>query len=185
MRKKIFLVSALALATLLQAECHYDAHKSDLDFKAYKTPLKIGVKGTFDKYTLHTQPSISQKELLTSSSVTIDTTSVNTGNKGRDAKLVAKFFEVQGVKTITAKVIGYDKNVADVAITMNGVTKTVPMKVEFDDDEIELKGVLDLADFTMLPSLKSITQACYALHKGKTWQDVNLEFEIKTTKSCK
>lgn len=176
---------AIALGTLLNAQCLYDAHKSELEFKAFKTPLKVGVKGTFDNYILQTTPSVSQKELLGSSSVTIQTKEVDTGNKGRDAKLVSSFFEVQGVKQISAKVVGIHKNIADVAVTMNDITKTVPMKIEFEDDEVELEGVIDLGDFAMLPSLKSINKACYALHKGKTWQDVELTFTIKTEKICK
>ena len=67
---------------------------------------------------------------------------------------------------------------------MNGVTKTIPMKLDFDDDEIEAEGHIDLADFNMLPSLSSITKACYDLHKGKTWQDVEIKFELKTRKHC-
>lgn len=39
----------------------------------------------------------------------IDTASVNSGNKGRDAKLVAKFFNVQNVKNIQAKIINVKK----------------------------------------------------------------------------
>ena len=185
MKKIILPLSALAFSTFLSAQCLYNAHESELEFKAFKTPLKVGVKGTFDNYTLQAVPSVSQKELLSSSSVTIETKNVNTGNKGRDAKLVSSFFEVQGVKQITAKVLSVQGEIADVSITMNGVTKTVPMKIEFDDDEIELEGVIDLGDFTMLPSLQSINKACYALHKGKTWQDVELEFKIKTAKTCK
>ena len=185
MRKKLFLASALTLTTLLQAQCLYNAHTSELEFKAFKTPLKVRVKGTFNNYVLHTIPSVSQKELLGSSSVTIKTKEVDTGNKGRDAKLVQSFFEVQGVKQINAQVIAIDKDITDVAVTMNGITKTVPMKIDFKDDKVKLEGVIDLADFAMLPSLKSINKACYALHKGKTWQDVELKFTIKTEKICK
>jgi hypothetical protein len=67
---------------------------------------------------------------------------------------------------------------------MNNITKEVLMDLDFDKDEIEAKGRIDLADFAMLPSLKSINTACYDLHKGKTWQDVEIEFEIKTHKRC-
>ena len=34
------------------------------------------------------------------------------------------------------------------------------------------------ADFGMIPSLKAINKACYDLHQGKTWQDVDTYFNI-------
>jgi len=181
--KKIFLPLLLA-SGLFASECTYSVNNLDVEFKAYKTPLKIGVGGTFDTIKLHAQPQATQKELLQHASLQIDTSSVNSKNSARDAKLVKFFFEKQNVQTIDAKVIDVEDKIITVAITMNDITKKIPMRVEFDDDEIEAEGVIDLADFKMLPSLQSINKACYKLHKGKTWQDVRLEFEMKTSRHC-
>jgi polyisoprenoid-binding protein YceI len=182
--KKIVL-SLLTLSSLALADCHYEADAIEVEWEAYKTPAKIDVDGTFQKITLHAPAQKTQQELLQHATLSIDTKSVYSKNSDRDAKLVKFFFDVQNVHTIEAKVLSVSHNKASVAITMNNITKEVVMDLDFDKDEIEAKGRIDLADFAMLPSLKSINTACYDLHKGKTWQDVEIEFEIKTHKRCK
>ena len=182
--KKIILLLVTLTAVLFAGGCRYEAKQFEVEWKAYKTPLKVGVGGTFDKVAIEAKDKSSEKSYLETSTVTINTTSVNSKNSGRDAKLVKYFFNVQNVKQIKAKVVSVERTIINVDITMNGVTKTIPMKLDFDDDEIEAEGHIDLADFNMLPSLSSITKACYDLHKGKTWQDVEIKFELKTRKYC-
>ncbi len=172
--KKLLLTGLLAAAVF-----GYEVKDIDVEFKAFKTPLKIGVKGGFGKIALHSKKADTIEKLLLNTSVSIDTASVDSKNKGRDKKLVENFFNVQGVKMIDAKIIKVDAKVLIVAITMNGKRLDVPMKYEIDKKEIEAEGVIDLADFDMLPSLKAINSACYDKHQGKTWQDVKLEFELK------
>ena len=175
--KKILLAGLLAAAAF-----GYEATGIDVEFKAFKTPLKIGVKGGFDKIALHSKEAGTLQDMLLGTSVVIDTASVNSKNPGRDKKLVHSFFNVQGVAKIEAKIVKVDSKVLTVAITMNGKTLDIPMKYEDEDKEIEAEGVIDLADFGMLPSLKAINKACYEMHQGKTWQDVELEFELKYKK---
>ena len=156
----------------------YEANNVHVEFKAFKTPLKKGVKGTFDNIILHSHKAKNFNEALLETSVTIDTSSINSKNTQRDEKLVASFFDVQGVKKIEAKIIKVEKKILVVAITMNDKTLNIPFKYEKEFREVEAEGVIDLADFDMLPSLQSINKACYDLHQGKTWQDVELEFEL-------
>jgi polyisoprenoid-binding protein YceI len=181
--KKI-LLSLLATSALFASQCTYDLKELKVEWKAYKTPLKIGVGGTFDKVSFSATDKSSTKALLASSTIVIDTASIDSKNSGRDAKLVNYFFETQGVKEITIKVLSVEHNRVNLAVTMNGITKTVPMKLDLERDEAEGEGYIDLADFKMLPSLSAITKACYDLHQGKTWQDVEIEFELKTKKEC-
>jgi hypothetical protein len=62
-------------------------------------------------------------------------------------------------------------------------------KVTFDytvtDGNLYAKGKIDLKDFGMLPSLEAINKACYDLHEGKTWQDVEIAFSAVIKKECK
>ena len=183
MKKIIFLLVTMT-AVLFAGQCRYEVKQLKVEWKAYKTPLKIGVGGTFDKVAIEATDNSSEKSYLGTSTVTINTTSVDSKNSGRDAKLVKYFFGVQNVKSITAKVVSVENKLINVDITMNGITKTIPMKLDFDDNKVEAEGHIDLADFNMLPSLSSITKACYDLHKGKTWQDVEIKFELKTHKHC-
>ncbi|WP_457596879.1 YceI family protein [Hydrogenimonas sp.] len=182
---KMVVATMAAASILLAQECTWKVKDVEVEWEAFKTPAKIGVKGSFGNIKLSARPQKSRDALLKGAKVVIDTASVDSKNKGRDAKLVKFFFKTQGVDTITARVVDVQKERCDVNITMNGITRTVPFKLEREDDEVEAEGYIDLADFDMLPSLKSINKACYELHQGKTWQDVKLEFELKTAEICK
>jgi polyisoprenoid-binding protein YceI len=181
---KTILLSLLGAGALFAGQCHYEAKNVEIDWKAYKTPLKIGVSGTFDKVLVKAKNRDSKEAFFHSANITIDTSSINSKNSARDAKLVGSFFEVQDVKEIKAEVVQLKKDTLTVAITMNSITKDIPLKVDLEDDELEAKGYIDLADFQMLPSLKSINQACFDLHKGKTWQDVAIEIDLSLKKVC-
>ncbi len=160
-----------------------------VNWKAYKTPAKIGVGGVFNsvKYTANAPQGNNFREILVGSSVVIDTTSVNSKNAPRDAKLVKFFFEQMSSKNISAKIVDIksDKRVRgkpktgvmSVAITMNGITKDVSMKYIFDNGDFDATGSIDLLDFRASGALSSINKACFDLHKGKTWSDVTIGFK--------
>jgi len=180
---KLILATLLISGTMF-ADCSYHANDAKVTWKAFKTFEKIGVGGAFDRSRLNAEGSSSADALLANSTLTIDTLSVNSGNAGRDATLVASFFKAQNVQAITAKVKSAKEGKALVDITMNGVTKTIPLSYTLNDMKIVGKGFIDLNDFGMLPSLVSINKACYELHAGKTWQDVEIGFEIPLQKNC-
>ncbi len=161
----------------------------NVGWEAYKTPEKVGVKGSFKAVSAaKTAPAESVMDLLKSSSVSIETASVDSKNPGRDAKLVAFFFNQMSGAVIDAAVTSVegDENQGKLTldITMNGVKKSVEMDYVAHESAIEAKGVIDLADFNALTALSSINQACYALHQGKTWQDVAIRFELPIKQSC-
>lgn len=155
---------------------------------AYKTPAKKGVSGVFDsvKYTPIAKEGNNFREILVGSSIVIDTTSVNSKHKDRDAKLVKFFFSNMNSKIINAKIVDIkaDKKikgkprtgVVTLDITMNGVTKRVPMKYSFADSIFSAKGVIDVFDFSANKALSAINKACFDLHQGKTWNDVTIAF---------
>lgn len=182
--KKI-VCATLLLALSAFADCNYQSDSAKVTWKAFKTYEKIGVGGSFDRVNSSAQQSLSVEELLKSIKITIDTTSVNSGNTGRDATLVSSFFKAQNILTISAKIISAKESKAIADITMNGITKAIPMSYTVHEGKIVGKGIIDLGDFTMLPSLQSINKACFDLHAGKTWQDVEIGFEIVTKSDCK
>ena len=169
------LLSLLLVAASLSA---LEVQQTTVKFTAFKTYAKKGVSGVFDKVTLTDKKANDVKSLLLNAAVDINTASVNSGNKGRDAKLVNAFFNVQNVKHIKAKIVKVEKNSLMVAITMHGKTLNIPMSYSVKNNTVKANGVIDLADFTMLPSLKSLNKACYTRHQGKTWQDVDIFFTM-------
>lgn len=181
--KKI-LLTVLVLSTAAFADCTYSSKSSKVTWNAFKTYEKIGVGGTFNKTVFTPKTAQSIETLLTSSQILIETASVNSANAGRDATLLASFFKVQNTHTIEAKIISAKEGKALVEISMNSVTKIIPMNYRVESEKIIGKGTIDLGDFTMLPSLSVINKACYDLHAGKTWQDVEIGFEIAISDSC-
>jgi len=198
---KKLLLSLLLLGTLGYAKTGCVLVQSgniDITWKAFKTPLKIGVGGKFVTYTY--TPAAKEgpnfRTLLVGSTITIDTASVNSGNAPRDAKLVTFFFQKMASQTITGKITDikadtYVKGkprtgIVTVVLTMNGKSVTVPMRYHYADKAFVAKGIIDLTDFAALDALSSINKACFDLHQGKTWSDVEIGFatQIEATK-CK
>jgi polyisoprenoid-binding protein YceI len=182
---KKYLLGALLTSSALFAQCTFDSQDIKVGWTAFKTYEKIGVGGSFDKVTLTSSTAANLQYALKGTSVEIDTASVNSNHKDRDATLVKHFFEVQNTKIIKAKILTVTEKSLDVEIEMNGVKRTIPFKYEKTHEKIEAHGVIDLGDFHMLLALGAINKACYDLHAGKTWQDVALSFTLQLDKECR
>lgn len=181
---RTFILAGLLLASSAFGECTYYSENAKVTWKAFKTLEKVGVGGSFDRAEFSPKSAKTLEDFLIGSHITIETASVNSGNPGRDATLVSSFFKVQNVDTINAKIVSVKDSKAQVEITMNGITKTIPMSYAVQEGKIVGKGVIDLGDFTMLSSLQSINKTCFTLHAGKTWQDVEIGFEIPLANNC-
>lgn len=167
----------------------------NVSWKAYKTLAKVGVAGAFTsvKYVPVAKEGANFRELLVGSTVSIDATQINTGNSTRDETLVKMFFQQLKSTTIEGKIVAMkaDKRVKgqpytgvlNVELHFNSKTMTLPMKYTYEKERFFAKGTLDLFDFAANHALESINKSCYDLHKGKTWNDVSIEFatNIKAT----
>ncbi len=185
------LLSIALIATLSQANCLLtQADDINVSWRAFKTFSKIGVGGAFTdiKYTPNKKQGKNFQELFVGSKVEIAPLKVDTKNPQRDKTLLDSFFnklkggKIEGV----IRSIKRDKGTKDrkikhsgvvvVEISMNENNLTVPMKYRYKDGVFKAKGVIDLFDFNGTNALNSINRSCYDLHKGKTWNDVEIEF---------
>jgi len=186
MKKIVFL--AAAAVSMAFAECSYSpAGNVDVSWTAFKTPMKKGVGGTFKSVVYKgAQKGESLTTLLKGSTVMIQTNNVDSGNGARDAKLVQFFFNQMDGQMLEAKIIDLDETqkIVLVGVLMNGKGVNVPMAYTFDKGVFTAKGVLDLGDFKALDALHAINRACYDLHEGKTWQDVDIGFTMKISEQC-
>lgn len=182
-----FIFSVMLGASLAANECEIESF--DLNWTAFKTPEKVGVKGSFDR--LNFEASAEKDDCafsyLTMATVHIETASVNTGNEGRDATLVKEFFRKMAGEHIDAiiKRIDMEKQELSVEITMNDVSQTIYMPYTFDNKRLKAEGKLDLLNFSASDALQSLNEACYDLHKGKTWSDVEVAFTLVLKEACK
>jgi hypothetical protein len=197
MKKTLF--SLIAVASLLSAEggcVLVQSNDMNVTWKAYKTFAKLGVGGAFTAitYNAHQKEGKNFKELLVDSNISIDLTKIDTKNKGRDKTLVDNFFGKLNGKTIEGKIVSIKADpkvggksvyhgTVDVNITMNSKSVVIPMKYNYKKENFKAIGTIDLFDFSANDALKSINKSCFSLHKGKTWNDVSIEFStnIKAT----
>lgn len=182
-------LSLLLAAGLAQADCTFSQPSNlDVSWTAYKTPLKIGVGGHFNTLDLKAASvkADTLSALLTGSTVKIAVASVDSKNKGRDEKLLNDFFKQMAGPDIKAKIVKLEEKsgIVTIAVTMNGVTRDVPMQYSFSDGRVSADGVIDLIDFKAQNALTSINTACYDLHQGKTWSDINIGFTMDIKAAC-
>ncbi len=195
----LLLAGTIGFATETKPKMHCTLSQEGpvkISWKAFKTPLKIGVGGMFShvEYTPAKKEGINFAEILTGASVTIDQASVDSGNKGRDAKLVKFFFEQMAGKQITGKIVSVKHDpivrgkpktgILDIELTMNGITRKVPMHYRFDQGRLSAEGTIDLFDFNANNALQALNKACFAKHQGKTWNDVTIGFSTHIKAVC-
>lgn len=153
-----------------------------LTWTAFKTPAKAGVNGTFKKIKIN-QPSSAKSigELMSQTSFEIDTSSVSTKDPSRDKKIAKNFFNFSNKSKIVGKFISMKNKVLTTELTINGVTKKVPMALTLNDKQKTFiaTGHIDVFDFLLNDQLAALNKVCYQLHKGKTWSDVALKLEAQ------
>jgi len=179
--------AAATAAAPVAKNCTYtfDTTKTQIKWVAFKTPNKVGVGGAFAKtdFQLINSSNSQLAAILSGAKFTVDTKSVTTGNEGRDAKIVEHFFG-KGIP-LSGEVKAINDSNIDVALTMNGATSDVKLNYTFVDGKLEAKGVIDvITAFGMNSFLEAINKACYALHEGKTWSDVEIMLVSDFTTVC-
>lgn len=188
-----FVILASLLSAILVADCHIEKNgQVAVGFTAFKTAAKIGVGGKFDKVSTE---GMDQGQnvfaLLKGAKAHVVMSSVNTKNKGRDATLVENFFNKMRGDLIEATVLSVDEKSSSmvVGIAMNAMSYEVPLKLKSkvvakNVTQYKAVGTIDLFDFKASEALHSINKACYVLHKGKTWNDVDVYLTFQTKKVC-
>ncbi len=191
--KKLIAVASMVLAMNAMAatdvcSVSFNDKASTINWTAFKTPKKVGVKGSFTNFKINTKKSVTVEELLSGASFEINSNSVSTNDKARDAKIFSFFFKsmTKGTK-ITGKVTKVEGDKVSVDLTLNGTTKPVVLTAKNDAEKntMTLNGAIDVLEFGMKSNLDSLTKACNALHEGVTWPNVDIELVATVVKSCK
>ncbi len=193
MKKLLFTVLAMslsfsAMAATSMCSVEFSKKSAVINWTAFKTPKKVGVKGHFTDFKINTQKSADLEQLLSSATFEINTKSTDTGDKARDVKIFNFFFKtmVKGSK-ITGKVLKVNADKIDVELTFNGVTKKILMTSTVTDEgkNLILSGAIDVLDFGMKENLGALTKACFEKHEGVTWPNVDIELVTPITSTCK
>lgn len=191
---KKFLAIALVMGSVSafaqNKNCSFEYVKdgSSVNWVAFKTPKKVGVKGSLSEFKINSKAATTAYGILEGATFEVNSQSVVTGDKARDAKIMTFFFKKMLNKAmITGKVLKVTDKTAEVELSMNGKTQVAVLNSTFDNAKnvLNLKGKIDVLNFDMKSNLETLTKACGALHEGVTWPDVEIELVAAVKKSCK
>ena len=170
-----------------------DAESISLDFMAYKTTGKIGVGGEFGKINVTASELADVKEkALNNVSFSVPISSLFTGNKSRDWKLVNLFFGVMDkTEFLSGTFHSHEANMEDgkgvMDLTMNGKTVDLPYNYSLKGDSMFISTTLNVLEWDGQEAMDSLNEACYDLHKGadgisKTWSEVDIKASVVIAK---
>lgn len=178
--------------------CQYELDKEHivLTWTAFKFSEKSPVSGSFDsvKTTLLHMVYEDIKDLLRESSVEINTRSIRSGNPDRDKKIINFFFG--SFKKGQQEIIHADidsvinETQAEIKLTMNGVSKTIPATWQYVSDTLYLTSTLNVEEWEGGVSIQQLNKACRDLHKGSDgksvlWPEVKVQLKAHIKKQCK
>lgn len=204
MKRKVYILW-IALAGLTLTSCNnsdtteavndetneavfsYDASTTEVGFTAYKFTNKAGVSGTFNEVNLSGDLSgATALDVLIGAKFSIPTSSVNTKDEGRDAKIANFFFGTIKTDLLSGEVESIDdeNNTLTLSITMNGVSHNVTGEYTLDGNNFSFIADINVEDWSAENGIEALNNECYDLHKGedgvsKLWPDVTISF--KTT----
>ncbi|MCK5906667.1 MAG: hypothetical protein KAG37_03705 [Flavobacteriales bacterium] len=163
-------------------ELTYLDAKTTIQWTAYKTTEKIGVKGTFNEFRIENKDKVSSiEEIINTTKFRIPTASVFSGNAPRDILIKTYFFgAMMNTDTIYGNFISAKDGKGQVAIKMNNVEFENNFTYSFKNDSLKINATLLLDNWNGYTALSSLHEQCFDKHTGpdgvsKTWPDVDLE----------
>jgi hypothetical protein len=151
---------------------------------AFKTTDKVAVGGSFTQIELKdVKTGNTPQEVLEGVAFSIPVSSLFTNNEDRDYKLKTIFFATLKNTELLSGILNFRDNQLFMTLSMNDVTKQIPLEYTFENNLLNMKTTLNLNDFGGETALAAINKACYELHKGpdgvsKTWETVDIMGEV-------
>lgn len=169
--------------TLVAKEC-VNIEKLNVGWTSFKTLEKIGVSGNFrDIKILSGKNSSDIKELLVNTKVKLQMEKLDAGEDIKNNAIKKFFVNNLASKDVDAKVVGLSGDTLSLEITLNGITKVIPMKYEMSKNEVKSKGVIDALDFGLGSALR-VLNTSVAGHLNKGWYDIPISFDLMYNKKC-
>ncbi|MEQ8910343.1 MAG: YceI family protein [Vicingaceae bacterium] len=158
-----------------------------VNWTAFKFTDKVGVGGTFDEVeTTPKNKSGSVEMLLSGAKINIFTSSINSKNEVRDAKLRTYFFEAFNTETIQGEIISARNGKGSLKLKMNGISREVNYSYRKQSDTVLLSTTVDLNQWQGEEALDILNKACSDLHTGtdgvsKLWSEVAITVQLPLT----
>ncbi len=178
---KLKLLFSLSLLFALVSANAYELN-GDLNVKwtGFKTAKKVGVSGTFKDINLEIKKSDNFSEFLKSANVKINTLSFDSGLDVRNKSIVSTLFSLKSSEEISGAIteVNTENKTLTLKLTMNQVTKNIPMSYDVNNGSIIAKGQIDVLDYNMSEPYAKFAKACFDLHEGKSYSEVHIAFTL-------
>jgi len=191
--KKIIIVASAILISLFSFSCKkekvlvqkakysFETKTTTINWTAFKTTKKVPVKGVFKKIDIvNLKTSENGIEALNGLEFSIPINSIDTKDKTRDAKIIKSFFgTMKDSQTLKGKISLDKEGKGTVNLTMNGISKNIPITYVISGQLVEINATLNLDNWQANAAITALNLVCKDLHKGedgisKTWNEVAL-----------
>jgi polyisoprenoid-binding protein YceI len=209
--KKLNLIAVLLILFLTQAcqptsnnnrgkvkikpQCTYQftLDSTDIIWSGYKFNDRAAVKGVFDSISvLGSKISDNPTGCLDGVEFSILTSSINSNDKGRDAKLSGIYFDALKTPIIKGSIdsVNHSNNQAKLTLSMNNISITKDIRLDISNNKIELKTNLNIEDWNGASAVEALNKACEEKHTGNDkesvlWPDVDVLVRTRLIKVCK
>lgn len=175
-------------------KCTYSVNNATakLYWTAYKHTQKVEVKGIMDSIVLtNTTKDENILSAIKGTSFSIFTNSVNSNDEGRDKKIRENFFgNMEGTDIISGSIIELNNDTqAQIELTLNGQTVTLPATLTVNDDIIQLRCEVNFNKWETTKALSELNKACEEKHTGIDgksifWPQAKILVEVNAIKEC-
>ena len=170
----------------------YNHTASSMEWTAFKFNAKTPVKGTFNTLNIKgLTTSENPKDIIKSLQFSIPTSTVETQNSERDAKIVTYFFGKIATDSIIGNVVDLkDNGEAIISITMNKIKKDVKGTYTLNEGKFSFNATIDVMNWQAGSGIEALYTICKDLHTGedgvsKLWSEIDLSFTTSLIKECK
>ncbi|MDO9038661.1 MAG: YceI family protein [Lutibacter sp.] len=153
-----------------------------ISWTAYKTTAKVPVNGQFSELIIeNAKKDSTMLGALNGLKFKIPVNSLFTNDTLRDGKLKKFFFgSMQNTNFIKGVLHMNNENTSMVELTMNGITRELPIAYIVTDQKVTIVGNMELDNWQAKAALEALNVVCKDLHTGddgitKTWSDVKIE----------
>ena len=195
--KKIYVLSLILLIMVFVSSCKKNEKKevnqiektysiiadsTKINWTAYKTTAKVPVNGQFAEIIIeNVKKDSTALGALNGLKFKIPVSSLITNDTIRDKKLKEYFFGAMKNSSIITGTVHINKeNASTVDLTLNGITRELPIAYMVTDNKVTIVGNMELDNWQAKVALEALNVVCKDLHTGedgisKTWSDVKIE----------
>lgn len=169
----------------------YDHNNSTMEWTAFKFESKAPVKGSFNTIAITSISEASDvKTLAESFGFTIPVNSIETQDESRNAKIIQFFFGTLSTEELSGRIVKLtDDGVAELEVTMHGITDVVVGSYEINGNFFSFKATMDIAKWNTDNAIAVLNENCKDNHTEngitKVWTEVDLSFTTKLIENKK